>query len=251
MNRGGGIWIVAFLLAGLAHAGLLGLTPPLSPPESRAPGAADDPLRIELGAAPSPPNARTQNDIAEALEAAPKSEPQRQPELEPQPEAEPEAGPSRAPEPEPQPTPDASIRSEPETSPQTQAAAAAAAPPPARAPVPTDAGEPIPGKGSAAARRDYLQTLRTWLAKHQRYPRRARLRGLEGDAVVRLRFDDDAILASVNVAAATGHQSLNEALAAMLRRARPLPTPPDDADVGGRTIDVPIRFSLRDHGGGF
>ncbi|WP_159309929.1 energy transducer TonB, partial [Spiribacter roseus] len=136
---------------------------------------------------------------------------------------------------------------EPKTSPQTQTSAPAPSPPPA----PADAGEPVPGKGSAAARRDYLQTLRTWLSKHQRYPRRARLRGLEGDAVVRLRFDGDATLASANVAEATGHRSLDEALAAMLRRAQPLPAPPDDADVAGRTIDVPVRFSLRDDGGDF
>jgi protein TonB len=125
------------------------------------------------------------------------------------------------------------------------------APAPSFPPAPADAGEPIPGKGSAAARRDYLQTLRSWLSKHQRYPRRARLRGLEGDAVVRLRFDGDATLASANVAEATGHRSLDEALAAMLRRAQPLPAPPDDADVAGRTIDVPVRFSLRDAGGDF
>ena len=223
MNRGGGIWIVAFLLAGLAHAGLLGLTPPLSPPESRAPGAADDRLRIELGAAPSPSMAETQQDSAQAPEPAPKPEPQPDPQPEPQPEP------------------------EPETSPQTQTSAPAPSPPPA----PADAGEPVPGKGSAAARRDYLQTLRTWLSNHQRYPRRARLRGLEGDAVVRLRFDGDATLASANVAEATGHRSLDEALAAMLRRAQPLPAPPDDADVAGRTIDVPVRFSLRDDGGDF
>ncbi|MEX0372461.1 energy transducer TonB family protein [Spiribacter roseus] len=241
MNRGGGIWIVAFLLAGLAHAGLLGLTPPLSPPESLAPGAADDPLRIELGAAPSRSIAETQKAIAQAPEPAPKPEPQPdpEPEPEPQPEPEPEAEPSSAPALEPEP--------EPKTSPQTQTSAPAPSPPPA----PADAGEPIPGKGSAAARRDYLQTLRTWLSKHQRYPRRARLRGLEGDAIVRLRFDGDATLASANVAEATGHRSLDEALAAMLRRAQPLPAPPDDADVAGRTIDVPVRFSLRDDGGDF
>ena len=233
MNRGGGIWVAAFLVAGLAHVALLGFILPAPPPESRAPGAATDPVRIELGTAPSP--ALAQAEPAMSTPTPPEPEPKPQPDPEPKPKPEP----APTPEPEPEPQPDAKPQPEPDSRPEPEATA--------EAPAPADAGEPIPGEGSEAARRNYLQTLRAWLSQHQHYPRRARLRGLEGDAVVTLRFDDEGMIADALVSGSTGYRSLDEALQTMLERARPFPDPPDEALIAGRTIDVPIRFSLRDN----
>lgn len=235
MNRGGRIWVAAFLVAGLAHVGLLGFILPAPPPESRAPGAATDPVRIELGTAPSP--ALAQAEPAMSTPTPPEPEPKPQPDPEPKPK--PEPAPTPEPEPEPQPQPDAKPQPEPDSRPEPEATA--------EAPAPADAGEPISGEGSEAARRDYLQTLRAWLSQHRHYPRRARLRGLEGDAVVTLRFDDEGMIADALVSGSTGYRSLDEALQTMLERARPFPDPPDEALIAGRTIDVPIRFSLRDN----
>jgi len=233
MNRGGGIWVAAFLVAGLAHVALLGFILPAPPPESRAPGAATDPVRIELGTAPSP--ALAQAEPAMSTPTPPEPEPKPQPDPEPKPKPEP----APTPEPEPEPQPDAKPQPEPDSRPEPEATA--------EAPAPADAGEPISGEGSEAARRNYLQTLRAWLSQHRHYPRRARLRGLEGDAVVTLRFDDEGMIADALVSGSTGYRSLDEALQTMLERARPFPDPPDEALIAGRTIDVPIRFSLRDN----
>ena len=233
MNRGGGIWVAAFLVAGLAHLWLLGFILPAPPPESRAPGAATDPVRIELGTAPSP--ALAQAEPAMSTPTPPEPEPKPQPDPEPKPKPEP----APTPEPEPEPQPDAKPQPEPDSRPEPEATA--------EAPAPADAGEPISGEGSEAARRNYLQTLRAWLSQHRHYPRRARLRGLEGEAVVTLRFDDEGMIADALVSGSTGYRSLDEALQTMLERARPFPDPPDEALIAGRTIDVPIRFSLRDN----
>ena len=91
----------------------------------------------------------------------------------------------------------------------------------------------------------YFGELRQWLAEHRRYPRRARMRRLEGTAVLQIELTADGQVRTSRIASSSGHQQLDQAVRRMLSRAQPLPPPPPDLDVAGRILTVPVDFSLR------
>jgi len=250
MNRGDrALWVAGFGAALLIHAALLARVLPTAPPPSRDAGTGTDAVRIDLGAAPSPAPAPNPSTPLPRPEPAAKSMADARTDSASELEPESEPNPERAPVPEPAPEPDVprdppppeQSRQSKQSEQSTQSAAESRA----------EAGEPLRGEGHEAARADYLQRLRTWLSRHQVYPRRARLRGLEGEAVITLHFDSDGELLRSEVTEPTGARVLDEALQVMLERAQPLPMPTETAVIGARTINVPIRFSLAQEPGNF
>lgn len=225
-------WIAALLAAAALHAAIFAFLPETRSPAQ--PGTRNDTLRIQLGSVPV--------DTPQTAEQTP--QPERPEPTQPAEPSVPETATASAkamesPVPtEPDPSveaPDAGAATEPQSSDPHQ--------PPAP-PTADSTGETTAEAGDAKARHDYLRTLRAWLAEHRRYPRRARLRRLEGEAVLTLHFNADGALASGHVSQGSGHASLDNAVKAMLTRARPLPSPPDHAAVAGRRIEIPISFSL-------
>src|SRR5690606_23502926 len=83
------------------------------------------------------------------------------------------------------------------------------------------------------------------LAKYKRYPKDARRRGLQG--INRLRFvvDAEGKVLSYALAGGSGSASLDRATLEMIRRAQPVPKPPQELLNNG-TIEVvaPFVYSL-------
>ena len=93
-----------------------------------------------------------------------------------------------------------------------------------------------PQRPSAAAR---LAEIRRRIAAATVYPPLARLRGIEGEAVVRFDIEEDGTPSGIRVHRSSGKPSLDRAAAAAVRDAAPLPW------VYGR-LEVPVRFELGD-----
>ncbi|MGK2741542.1 energy transducer TonB [Tepidicaulis sp. LMO-SS28] len=104
---------------------------------------------------------------------------------------------------------------------------------------------PAPYAGNADAKATYIAELQAWLARHKRYPRTARRRGQEGDAILRFVVDRAGEIRRFSLDSGTGHSLLDEEVKDMLARARPLPPVPED--FGSETVEVVItvRFNLR------
>jgi protein TonB len=95
------------------------------------------------------------------------------------------------------------------------------------------------------ARQDYLARLRAWLERHKEYPRRARLRRLEGVVTLRLVLKASGAVADVALVKGSGHDTLDEAGLGMVARARPLPAMPAEMGRERLVLTVPVRFGLR------
>ncbi len=87
---------------------------------------------------------------------------------------------------------------------------------------------------------DYVSRLLGWLERHKEYPRAARLRRVEGTAVLRLLILADGQIAAVQVATSSGHAVLDASSLDMIRRAAPVPRP----DGGPVELMIPIVFAL-------
>lgn len=98
---------------------------------------------------------------------------------------------------------------------------------------------------TALAEKDYYSELGAWLAKHKKYPRRARLRKQEGTAVLYFVVDRDGRVLEYLVEESSGHRLLDKEVAAMLKRAEPLPKIPDIMHQAKLEITVPVEFFLR------
>ena len=90
-----------------------------------------------------------------------------------------------------------------------------------------------------------MALLQAWLEKHKQYPRRAQIRRLQGTALLYFAMDDDGRVLSFRITRSSGHDLLDTEVAAMIRRAAPLPPVP--ADMRGARLEfvVPVQFVLR------
>jgi protein TonB len=98
---------------------------------------------------------------------------------------------------------------------------------------------PTPPVAPSRAETDYVGALLGWLERYKEYPRQARLRRIEGTAIVRLAILADGRLGALSLAHSSGHAVLDEASLEMVRRAAPLPRPPG----GAVDLDVPVVFA--------
>lgn len=95
---------------------------------------------------------------------------------------------------------------------------------------------------SAGARADWAARLASHLERRKRYPRDARTRLEQGTVRVRFSIDDAGDVTSATIVASSGHSALDAEVLDLVRRASPVPPPPEGA---GRTVVVPIGFVLR------
>lgn len=91
----------------------------------------------------------------------------------------------------------------------------------------------------------WSKALMKHLTHHKRYPSEARQAGQQGAVQVRFTIDRKGQVLSAQVIKASRSTSLDAEAIAMLKRASPLPQPPDE--VGGETVElvIPIEFTIK------
>lgn len=181
----------------------------------------------------------------------------------PQPPKAPKAKPQPAPAPAPAPTIPQPVAQQP-APPPPQAAAeppAPVAPPPEviAAPAPPEATPtftvpqppPEPPKVQApsqqdldAARSGYSALLAREFAKHRLYPRIAQMRGWQGTVRVQLELDAQGNVTQSAIKESSGFEVLDKQALEMVRKATPLPLPPETLRNRAFSILVPVTFKL-------
>lgn len=177
---------------------------------------------------------------------APKPEPKPEPKPQPKPLPKkplPEPLPLKLPEPEPAPQMEAPPPPPPEViaaAPKPDEPPAFVAPPPP--PEPPKLG-PTPDDINAA-RSQYGSLLAREFAKHKQYPGIARMRGWQGTTRVQLEIDADGNVTATSIHESSGHEALDKQALEMVKKASPLPLPPEALRNRQFTILVPVTFRL-------
>jgi protein TonB len=104
------------------------------------------------------------------------------------------------------------------------------------------AQQSAPGAAATISPARWQSRLMSHLERRKRYPTSARRARQEGVAQVRFSIDANGNVGSVSLARSSGVAALDQEVVDMVRRASPVPAPPPGV---GRTIVVPVRFSLR------
>jgi periplasmic protein TonB len=274
-------WVVALLLALIAHWAVAILLEPPAPIVLEGPG-----LRIALGGAgpaggdaaarpggpdaplsaaataeaiapvaervqavePTPPKPITALDADEPLEATTKESvirsrepPPPQPQRAARVEPKPKTPTAKPRPPAPEIASDAAEKS-PGTSPGHSAAT--------RGGTPSETGRGGGGDASGSAqggksKDGYYAELAAWLERHKRYPLRARQLRQEGVARVRFVIDRNGRVISHRIEKSSGHATLDEAASELLRRASPMPAIPPSIEQARLEIVIPIAYQLR------
>jgi protein TonB len=92
---------------------------------------------------------------------------------------------------------------------------------------------------------NYTGMLFAALKRATRYPQRARLRRIEGTAVVNITMRRDGTVTNWNIVRGTGNEDLDEAAGEAIERASPLPAPPAEVPGDPVRLQMPIAFTLR------
>lgn len=90
----------------------------------------------------------------------------------------------------------------------------------------------------------YGERLSEVLSRHQHYPRLARLRGWQGQVHLRLHLARQGALLNVEITKSSGHEVLDQQALEIVKRASPLPLPPEGLRADKFTVDVPVTFRL-------
>jgi protein TonB len=223
--------LAASLLLSLAlHAGLA-----LLPGAFKEPDKIVDLLTVELQ--PPPPKPLPPPE-------PPKPEPEKPKEPPKKPPQPPKALPlkrSESPPPEPvrETPPPSVIAAAPKPSEPAATFVAPPAPPPdpPKAKVPTD-------QEIDAARGNYGSLLAREFAKHKQYPRIAQLRGWQGMTKIELHIDASGNVTSSIVSESSSFEILDKQALEMVRKASPLPLPPETLRGREFTIVIPVAFRL-------
>ncbi|QCG91550.1 energy transducer TonB [Azospirillum sp. TSH100] len=114
------------------------------------------------------------------------------------------------------------------------------------------AAPPAPAPAPAAAAPAPSRAVPTWqgrllshLERHKRYPRAAQARRQEGVAQVRFVIDREGNVLSVQLDRSSGVSALDEETVEMVRRASPLPAPPEEMAKDRIELVVPVQFFIR------
>lgn len=108
------------------------------------------------------------------------------------------------------------------------------------------AGTGTGGGGTAGAEGGYRAQLVAWLARHKRYPARARAMGLEGQVVVRVTLSRDGRVQSHEIEEDSTYSVLLHEVEAMVERANPFPAMPATLSGERYELRVPVDFRLRE-----
>lgn len=167
-------------------------------------------------------------------------EPRPEPRLEPRAEVRPEIKPvpSETPPPVVQPRVEPSVVAP--TVARPAPAPVAVQPPPVVAPQPKAVDE----SRERALRDQYQQIISARIKQFEEYPAVAKRRHWEGTTVVQLRLSPDGKVTDISVVEKSGHEILDEAAVNMIRKASPLPAPPEGLRGRDQTVLVPIKFKL-------
>ena len=92
----------------------------------------------------------------------------------------------------------------------------------------------------------YGKQLSGLIAKYQRYPRGAQLRGWQGTTQVQISVSAEGRMVNVVILRSSGFEVLDDQALKMVRQAAPLPQPPEALRGREFTVMVPIVFKLND-----
>lgn len=143
--------------------------------------------------------------------------------------------------PKPKPKPKEREKSEKPPAPKTTAAPSLNAAPSERVAAPTSGAS----ASSSRAQADWRSRLMSQLNRFKRYPASARDRGEQGRPRVAFTIDRSGQVLAVRLVGSSGSTSLDEEAVAMVRRASPLPPPPDGMPGSSFSFTVPVLFNLR------
>lgn len=216
-------------------------SPAPTPPQEAAPDPAPAPepevVEPDLPDLPPPPPVPVPDP--EPLQVAPKPKPKPPAPPKPRVQTPPKPVPPKVQKPVEQP---------PETVPENataQASGAPAAPTQSTAP----AGPPAPAAPSSYmttdAARSWQAEMFAHLERHRRYPRQAQLRNQQGQVTLRFSIDREGHVLASSIERPSGNALFDRETLAMMKRADPLPPPPDDIPSTELTFVVPVIFSLR------
>ena len=105
---------------------------------------------------------------------------------------------------------------------------------------------PVNNVAGNTVRKNYETTLITWLNKHKKYPNIARRRGQEGSVILTFEIDANGNLLFYRIKKASKHDSLNNAVTSMIKKASPMPPVPNElrSNQSKFSYTVPIHFVL-------
>lgn len=101
------------------------------------------------------------------------------------------------------------------------------------------------GGGRPGAVADYITTLQLWLEQHKEYPRVARRRRQQGTATLYFAINREGTVLEYQLRASSGYEVLDREVQAMLERAQPLPSMPEDMRQARLELVLPVQFQLR------
>lgn len=96
-----------------------------------------------------------------------------------------------------------------------------------------------------SAKAAYSRQLGRSVKKHLIYPKRASRRGLQGTTLVKINVDRNGNVLSVTVSKSSGHSSLDKRALETVKKASPLPSPPNILEGDSISINMPIIFELK------
>ena len=164
----------------------------------------------------------------------------------------PPAKPAKVPEPRKSP--------EPEPRPNVETAVSASKSPPRETDTAHPRGRKMPAGDAGQARQtqvartgggvsryhgEYFVVVRAWLQEHKRYPRRARLRMMQGEALIDFVIDRSGRVVSYELQKSTGYDVLDREVVAMIRRASPMPAFPPDLAGNKIRLSIPVNYGMR------
>ena len=92
----------------------------------------------------------------------------------------------------------------------------------------------------------YLDEVKYWLEKHKIYPRRARMKAIEGEVSITITFTRQGDIMRQKLTLSSGHDILDQAAFDTISAASPLPAMPSDIKGQDMTLTVPFGFFLAD-----
>jgi len=95
-----------------------------------------------------------------------------------------------------------------------------------------------------SARNNYGNQLSREFAKHKQYPRLAQMRGWQGTVQVQVQIDASGAVVSSNISKSSGYEVLDKQALEMVKKASPLPQPPEVLRSREFTVLVPVIFRL-------
>lgn len=104
------------------------------------------------------------------------------------------------------------------------------------------------GSPNTKSEQDWQSKVRLLLQKRLIYPEEALQKRQNGTAVVRIHLNSEGVVQKVDLVTSSGKSSLDNEAIAVVKRASPLPKPPDSLLTGGAlTVNIPIKFDHKKH----